>query len=65
MVLPEQDTVIAITAETGDMQGELNVVWDQLLNKLGNKPLPENGEAVQDMRKLVDNLRVKGKKPAK
>ncbi len=65
VVLPEQDTVIAITAETGDMQGELNVVWDQLLNKLGNKPLPENGEAVQNMRKLVDNLRVKGKKPAK
>ena len=65
VVLPEQDTVIAITAETGDMQGELNVVWDQLLNKLGNKALPENGEAVQDMRKLVDNLRVKGKKPAK
>ena len=31
VVMPDQDAVIAITADTGDMQGELNVIWDKLL----------------------------------
>ena len=31
LVLPEQDVVIAITSETMDMQGELNLVWKYLL----------------------------------
>src|SRR5262245_3822919 len=31
VVLPEQDAVIAITADTNDMQGQLNLVWDKLL----------------------------------
>jgi hypothetical protein len=31
LVLPEQDVVIAVTAETPDMQAEMNLVWDYLL----------------------------------
>lgn len=31
LVLPEQDAVIAITAETPDMQGEINLVWKYIL----------------------------------
>ena len=31
LVLPEEDVVIAITSETMDMQGELNLVWKYLL----------------------------------
>lgn len=31
LVLPELEAVIAITSETGDMQGELNLVWEHLL----------------------------------
>jgi hypothetical protein len=31
LVLPEEDAVIAITSETPDMQGELNLVWKYLL----------------------------------
>ena len=34
LVLPEQDAVIAITSETPDMQGELNLVWKYLLPAL-------------------------------
>ena len=30
IVLPEQDTVLVITAETGNMQGEFNLVWQYL-----------------------------------
>lgn len=42
IVLPEQDAVIAITANTGDMQAELNIVWSKLLPALHDMPLPEN-----------------------
>ena len=31
IVMPEQDAVVAITAEASDMQGELDLVWDHLL----------------------------------
>jgi CubicO group peptidase (beta-lactamase class C family) len=31
LVLPDEDAVIAITSETQDMQGELNLVWKHLL----------------------------------
>lgn len=34
LVLPELDAVIAITSETTDMQGELNLVWQYLLPAL-------------------------------
>lgn len=34
LVIPEADAVIAITSETSDMQGELNLVWQYLLPAL-------------------------------
>jgi len=37
IVLPEQDAVIAITADTRDMQAELNVVWDKLLLRFNQR----------------------------
>ena len=47
VVLPEQDAVVAITADTSDMQAELNVVWDQLLPAFHAAALPPDaaGEA--------------------
>jgi Beta-lactamase len=39
LVLPEHDAVIAITAETSDMQSELNLVWDYLLPAFKSEPL--------------------------
>lgn len=39
-MLPEQDTVIAITAGVKDMQAVLNLVWDKLLPALNAKALP-------------------------
>lgn len=66
IVLPEQDAVIAITADTRDMQGELNVVWDKLLPAFQAKALPENKEAQEKLAKAVAGLAVREKKaPAK
>lgn len=38
LVLPEQDAVIAITAETPDMQGEINLVWKHILPAFSTSP---------------------------
>ena len=58
LVLPEQDVVVAITAETGDMQRELNVVWDHLLPALQKGPLPEQPEELAKLKALTDRLTV-------
>ena len=42
IVMPEQDAVVAITAETGDMQSELDLVWDHLLPAMKEQPLPRD-----------------------
>ncbi len=34
IVLPDQDAVVAITSETGDMQAVMNAVWDNILPAL-------------------------------
>lgn len=39
IVLPDQNAVIAITAETGDMQAVLNTIWENLLPGFGPRPL--------------------------
>ncbi|MDA8743277.1 beta-lactamase family protein [Rubripirellula amarantea] len=42
IVLPEQDAVIAITANTKNMQAELNIVWNKLLPAFSDEPLETN-----------------------
>jgi CubicO group peptidase (beta-lactamase class C family) len=42
IILPEKDAVIAITAESPNMQSELNLVWEYLLPAMGDKELPRN-----------------------
>ena len=34
LVLPDQDAVIAVTANIGNMQGEINLIWDYILPAL-------------------------------
>ncbi len=45
VVMPEQQTVVAITSCTADMQGLLELVWKHLLPQLGDRPLAENRPA--------------------
>jgi CubicO group peptidase (beta-lactamase class C family) len=44
IVMPDQDAVIAITSETADMQGELNLVWKYLLPAMQPTALPANAD---------------------
>jgi CubicO group peptidase (beta-lactamase class C family) len=42
LVMPEEDTVVAITSGVKDMQSVLNLVWEKLLPALQENPLPED-----------------------
>jgi hypothetical protein len=46
IVLPGQDAVVAITADTRNMQAEINVVWDKLLPAI--QPLPLAADPVEE-----------------
>ncbi len=56
MVLPEQDAVIAITAQTYDMQGEFNLVWKYLLPAFQNGALPAEKKAAALLRRKLAAL---------
>lgn len=56
-MLPELDAVIAITANTGDMQGELNIVWDKLLPALSDKLLEENSDEQAKLQAVIEKLK--------
>lgn len=64
IVLPEQETVIAITADTNNMQAQLNVIWETLLPALQAKPLPENPGELAKLKETISKLKAK-EKPAK
>lgn len=58
IVLPEHDAVIAITADTKDMQAELNVVWNKLLPAFQPQPLPANAAETAGLKTLLEGLSV-------
>lgn len=57
IVLPELDAVVAITANTANMQGELNVVWDHLLPAFKNEPLESNAAELDQLRSVISALK--------
>jgi CubicO group peptidase (beta-lactamase class C family) len=59
IVLPKQDAVIAITANAGNMQAELNVVWDKLLPAFGQGTLPDDPEALAKLKAATTRLKAK------
>ncbi len=50
VVMPDQDVVVAITADTGSMQGELNAIWDNLLPAFQSAPLPKDAAAQEKLK---------------
>ena len=53
VVLPKEDMVVSVHAGLGDMQKELNLIWDNLLPAAKEAPLTENPAA---QAKLKDRL---------
>ncbi len=58
IVMPEQDAVVAITANTKDMQGELNLVWEKLLPAFRSEKLAEDPEELAKLKQTLENLAV-------
>ncbi len=59
IVLPEQDAVVVITADTKDMQAELNIVWDKLLPAFQSAPLPANADEEAKLKQTLAGLIVR------
>ena len=59
LVLPEQDAVIVMTADTKNMQAQLDLVWQHLLPAFHSNPLPPAPEAEAALRKQLTALRVR------
>ena len=58
IVMPEQDAIIAITSETSDMQGQLDLVWEHLLPAMQEKPLPADASAQKQLQQALASLRL-------
>ena len=58
LVLPEHDAVIAITSETPDMPGELNLVWQYILPALKADQASLNKNDAANLKNRLMQLRV-------
>jgi hypothetical protein len=56
IVLPEQDTVIAITSAVKNMQAVLDLVWDKLLPALKSESLSPDDEARTKLERTLAGL---------
>ena len=54
--MPDQYVVVAITADTGNMQGELDAIWGNLLPAFQSKPLPADPASQETLKQAVANL---------
>jgi hypothetical protein len=54
--MPEQDAVVAITADTGNMQAEPNEIWEHLLSAFHAEALPEDAAGQEELKEAVGKL---------
>jgi len=58
IVMPDLDTVLAITAGVADMQAVLTLVWDKLLPAIGKDPLPADEAAASKLASALKGLKL-------
>lgn len=56
VVMPDKDAVIAITADTGNMQGELNAIWDKLYPAFQAESLPADSAGQKNLAETIAKL---------
>jgi len=56
IVMPDQAAVIAITSETADMLGEMNLIWDHLLPAMQANPLPPDEKSQARLKQVLASL---------
>ncbi|MBQ9501323.1 MAG: serine hydrolase [Lentisphaeria bacterium] len=58
LVIPEKNTALAVTAGGKNMQTILDIVWEHLLPRLEDRPLPEDPQAHARLREKLASLRL-------
>jgi CubicO group peptidase (beta-lactamase class C family) len=56
VMMPDQDMVVAITAQTGNFQGEMNAIWDNLLDACHPEALVEDSATQEKLKQVISNL---------
>src|SRR5258708_37276097 len=56
VVIPEKDAVIAITADTGNFQGEMNAIWENLYPAFQAEALPDDSAGQTKVKQMVAKL---------
>jgi len=56
LVIPDKDAVIAITADTGNFQGEMNAIWDNLYPAFQARGLPEDPAGQEKLAEIIAKL---------
>jgi CubicO group peptidase (beta-lactamase class C family) len=56
IVMPDQDAVLAITAEAFDMQNEIDLIWQYLFPALKKEKLAENSALAATLNKRLSSL---------
>ena len=59
IVLPDQDAVVVMTANTSNMQSQLSLVWEYLLGAMVDKDLPEAPKDRENLEAICTGLRAK------
>lgn len=57
IVLPDEDAVIAITFNTGNMLSELNIIWHKLLPAFSDEPLDEAPDQLAKPKATFEKLK--------
>jgi CubicO group peptidase (beta-lactamase class C family) len=56
VVMPDRQAVVSITCETGNIQGEINLVWDHLLPAMQDSALPADVTSQEKLRQKLASL---------
>lgn len=65
VVMPDQDAVVAITADHANMQAELDAIWGHLLPAFKNEALPEDSAGQEKLKQIIARLEVHPEKTEK
>ena len=56
VVMPDQDAVVVMTAESRDLQGQLDLVWEHLLPAMQPGPLPADAAGQKQVQQALFSL---------
>ena len=56
IIMPEKDAVVAITAETDNMQSEFNLVWKYIFPAFQEKKLPTDSKSLKNLQSKLAGL---------